>query len=118
MTNRYENYIDDVSDDIRTCIEGMGCQPILFIGSGFTKRYLEGPNWEELLFRLAEDCPIIDKKFAYYKQRHPDLIDIGSVFSDAYNEWAWGKGEKEFPNELFEQGTQPNIYFKYKGTTC
>lgn len=114
MTNRYQNYMDDVSDDIRTCIEGMGCQPILFIGSGFTKRYLKGPNWEELLFSLAEECPVIDKKFAYYKQRHPDLIDIGSIFSEAYNEWAWGKGENEFPAELFDQGTQPNVYFKYK----
>ncbi|EBQ6606045.1 SIR2 family protein, partial [Salmonella enterica] len=114
MPNNYQQYIEDVSDDIKTCLEGMGCQPILFVGSGLTKRYLSGPNWEELLKKLATECPNIDKRFAYYKQKYPELIDIGSVFSDAYNEWAWGQGEKEFPPELFEAGNEPSIYFKYK----
>ncbi|EKN0325370.1 SIR2 family protein, partial [Salmonella enterica subsp. enterica serovar Worthington] len=36
------------------------------------------------------------------------------VFSDSYNEWAWGEGEKNFPAELFEAGNEPSIYFKYK----
>jgi len=49
MPNNYHQYIEDVSDDIKTCLEGMGCQPILFVGSGLTKRYISGPNWEELL---------------------------------------------------------------------
>lgn len=114
MDNRYQQYIDDVSDDIKTCLEGMGCQPILFVGSGLTKRYIEGPNWEELLQILGNNCPHIDKRFAYYKQRHQELIDIGSVFADAYNEWAWGTGENEFPPELFEEGVAPDAYFKYK----
>lgn len=114
MPNNYYQYIEDVSDDIKTCLEGMGCQPILFVGPGLTKRYLSGPNWEELLQQLADECPNIDKRFAYYKQRYPELIDIGSVFSDSYNEWAWGEGEKNFPAELFEAGNEPSIYFKYK----
>ncbi len=114
MPNNYHQYIEDVSDDIKTCLEGMGCQPILFVGSGLTKRYLSGPNWEELLQQLANECPNIDKRFAYYKQKYPELIDIGRVFSDSYNEWAWGDGEKEFPAELFDAGNEPSIYFKYK----
>jgi hypothetical protein len=114
MDNRYQQYIDDVSDDIKTCLEGMGCQPILFVGSGLTKRFIQGPSWEELLQKLADECPQIDKKFAYYKQRHPELIDVGSVFSDKYNEWAWGEGENEFPPDLFEQGITPDAYFKHK----
>lgn len=92
----------------------MGCQPILFVGSGLTKRYLDGPNWEELLQQLATECPNIDKKFAYYKQKYPELIDIGTIFSDAYNEWAWSEGESEFPPTLFEEGNDPSIYFKHK----
>lgn len=117
MANNYQQYIEDVSDDIKTCLEGMGCQPILFVGSGLTKRYLDGPNWEELLQHLAAECPVIDKRFAYYKQKYPELMDIGSAFSDAYNEWAWGKGESQFPTELFEANTQPSIYFKHKVAT-
>lgn len=91
----------------------MGCQPILFIGSGLTKRYLQGPNWEELLLSLAKACPEIDKKFAYYLQKYESLVDVGTVFADKYNEWAWGSGEKEFPQTLFETGNEPDIYFKY-----
>lgn len=114
MPNNYHQYIEDVSDDIKTCLEGMGCQPILFVGSGLTKRYLAGPNWEELLQQLAAECPNIDKRFAYYKQKYPELIDIGTIFSDAYNEWAWSEGESEFPPTLFEEGNDPSIYFKHK----
>lgn len=113
LMSEYDRYIQDVTDDIKTCIDAMGCQPILFIGSGLTKRYLQGPNWEELLLSLAEVCPEIDKKFAYYLQKHDSLVDVGTVFADKYNEWAWGGGEKEFPQNLFEAGNEPDIYFKH-----
>ena len=114
MTSDYEQYVSDVSDDIRTCIEGMGCQPIIFVGSGLTQRYRNGPSWEKLLFQLSEKCPEIDKKFAYYKQKYDDLIDIGSVFADKFNDWAWGTGEDSFPAELFEANNTRDIYLKYK----
>lgn len=113
MPNDYNQYIEDVSDDIKTCLEGMCCQPILFIGSGLTKRYLNGPNWEEILELSSAECPNIDKRFAYYKQRYPDLIDIGTVFSESFSEWAWGSGENNFPKELFEANNSPSIYFKH-----
>lgn len=109
----YKKYKEDVSDDIRSCLEEMGCQPILFIGSGFTKRYAGGLSWEELLKYLAEQCPEINRKFAYYKQKYPDLVDIGTVFAEKYNNWAWGDGEKFFPPELYEDGNTPEIYFKH-----
>lgn len=109
----YDKYKEDVTDDIETCIEVMGCQPILFVGAGLTKRYLQGPSWEELLFMLSERCPEIDKKFAYYLQRHPNLVDIGTVFSEKFNDWAWSGGEAEFPAELFGAGNESDIYFKH-----
>ena len=71
-------------------------------------------SYQELVRTFPNECPNIDKRFAYYKQKYPELIDIGSVFSDSYNEWAWGDGEKEFPAELFDAGNEPSIYFKYK----
>ncbi len=113
MTTNYERYKEDVSDDIKTCIEGMGCQPILFVGAGLTKRHINGPGWEELLNQLADICPEVDKKFAYYKQKYPDLIDVGQVFSEKYNDWAWGDGEGEFAQNLYEHGNPPDIYFKF-----
>lgn len=67
-----------------------------------------------MLFQLSEQCPQIDKRFAYYQQRYPDLIDIGSEFSEKYNDWAWGDGEAEFPKELFDTGNDASIYLKHK----
>ena len=33
---------------------------ILFVGSGMSKRYVAGPNREELLRSLAKQCPLIN----------------------------------------------------------
>lgn len=113
MKPSYEKYVENVTDDIRECLEGMGCQPVLFIGSGLTKRYMNAPNWEELLIQLSQDCPEINKKYAYYKQNYNDPIDIGSIFSEKFNNWAWSNGEDQFPKELYEPNTSPDIYLKY-----
>ncbi|WP_447809832.1 SIR2 family protein [Pseudomonas putida] len=117
MPRDYAKYIEDVTEDIKTCIGDMACQPILFVGSGFTKRYLKGPNWEELLKELAARCPEITRQFAYYKQRYPDFVDIGTEFSERYNDWAWGAGQDQFPQELFEETTSPQVYIKYTVAT-
>ena len=113
MDRDYTKYIEDVTNDIHGCIQDMACQPILFIGSGFTKRYIDGPGWEELLKSLSEQCPDIDRQFAYYKQRHSDFVDIGTVFAEKYNDWAWTKGAPPFPADLYEEGNTPEIYLKY-----
>lgn len=113
MERDYVKYIEDVTEDIKNCIQDMACQPILFIGSGFTKRYLDGPRWEELLKYLLEQCPEIDRQFAYYKQRYPDFVDIGTVFAEKYNDWAWTKGDPPFPTQLYEEGNTPEIYLKH-----
>jgi hypothetical protein len=112
----YKQYKEEVSADIAKVIADAGCQPILFVGSGFTKRYAGGPNWEELLGLLAKGCPLIDKEFAYYKQTYGnDLKKIGSVFSDLYREWAWStKGKnKKFPDEYFTTEYNSDIFIKH-----
>lgn len=114
MENEYDQYIKEMSDDISTCLDTMGVQPILFIGSGLSQRYCSGPSWDDLLKALSEKCPVIDKEYAYYKQKHGNLIEIGSEFSEAYREWAWGEGRDQFPEELFSESQPPEIYIKYK----
>ncbi|GBF72374.1 hypothetical protein PA598K_00623 [Paenibacillus sp. 598K] len=109
----YTQYMQDISDDIKVCLEDMGCQPILFIGSGISKRYFGAPNWEQLLIQLSEICPRIEDSFAFYRQTN-DFPDIGQMFSEKFREWAWREGKGEFPEELFAQGTLPGIYIKHK----
>lgn len=114
MPMDYKQYQQEVSADIAAVLAAASCQPILFVGSGFTKRYAGGPNWEELLRKLAAECPLIDKDFAYYKQAYGgDLKKIGSLFSDIYREWAWGKGKNKFPPEYFTEAYSSDIFIKH-----
>ena len=110
----YKQYQLEVTADVSKVLADAECQPILFVGSGFSKRYAGGPNWEELLTMLAKKCPLIDKDFAYYKQTYNgDLKKIGSVFTDLYREWAWGKGKNEFPPEYFSASAPADIFMKH-----
>jgi hypothetical protein len=110
----YAQYQAEVIADIGDVLAAANCQPILFIGSGFTKRYAGGPNWEELLQNLAAACPQIDKDFAYYKQLYDsDFKKIGTIFTDAYREWAWGKGKSKFPPEYFDAAYPGDVFIKH-----
>lgn len=113
MSFEYEQYKREVSADIASVLAGANCQPILFIGSGFTRRYAGGPSWEELLSSLAANCPLINKEFAYFKQAYAgDMKKIGTVFSDFYREWAWSEGRDKFPKEYFSEIYPSDIFIK------
>jgi len=114
MPMDYAQYQKEVTADIADVLAAASCQPILFVGSGFTKRYAGGPNWEELLKALAAACPQIDKDFAYYKQLYDgDFKKIGTVFTEAYREWAWGKGKSKFPAEYFDAAFPGDVFIKH-----
>ena len=113
MNRDYKQYQEDITDDIKTCIETLECQPILFVGSGFSRRYADGLDWPSLIKKLISECPEVDKQFAFYKQRNESLIDIGSILSDKYASWAWGDGNVHFPKQLFDESYKASIYVKY-----
>ncbi|WP_201272920.1 SIR2 family NAD-dependent protein deacylase [Sinorhizobium meliloti] len=111
--SRYERYVEEITEDITNTLQEYGCQPILFVGSGLTKRYMGAPSWEELLGYLAVKCSSIDKKLVFYKQLLKDPIRIGEEFARLYQEWAWGAGHNEFPKEMFEEDIGAQSYIKY-----
>ncbi|MES2936033.1 MAG: SIR2 family protein [Pseudomonadota bacterium] len=114
MPMDYQQYQMEVITDITDVLAAASCQPILFIGSGFTRRYCGGPSWEELLKQLAQTCPTIDKDFAYYKQLYNgDLKKIGTLFTELYREWAWGKGKAKFPPEYFTEAYHSDVFIKH-----
>lgn len=115
MPNDYKQYREEITADITSVIKTAGCQPILFIGSGFSRRYAGGPSWAELLESLAKACPLIDREFAYYEQKHGgNLPQIGSIFAELYLEWAWSAaGKKKFPAALYSAGQPRDIFIKH-----
>lgn len=111
---RYERYVEEITEDITNTVQEFGVQPILFVGSGLTKRYMGGPSWEELLSYLANKCSTIDKGLGFYKQSLGHPIDIGQEFSKLYQDWAWAAGNNEFPKEMFGDNVNKHSYIKYK----
>lgn len=110
----YEDYQRIIKEDVSQTLGNMGCQPILFIGSGLAKRYCDAPNWLELLRYLSEECPEDNKGINYHRQMHSDFTDIGTALAKIYAEWAWGDGKSSFPREFFATDYPADIYIKYK----
>ncbi len=114
MPMDYSQYQSEIVSDVEQVLADAQCQPILFVGSGFTKRYAGGPNWEQLLTQLADQCPLIEKDFAYYNQKHNgDFKKIGSIFSEIYREWAWTSGKSNFPEGYFSSEASSDIFIKH-----
>jgi hypothetical protein len=107
------DYRAQIKADIEACVSHMGCQPILFVGFGLSKRYFSGPSWDELLATLAKRCPLIDKDYAYYKQTLKQPLAIGEEFAHLYQQWAWDKGKNQFPADMFSDQVPEQAYIKY-----
>ena len=116
MRTEYEQYQSEMLEKIEQCKINFAYQPILFIGSGFSKRYLGGPNWVELLQKMVDLCPNIKKDLAYYIQgKNNDLSAVASQFAGYFRTWAWTKkGQEEFPNDLFSADTAEDSYLKFQ----
>ncbi|QRI88253.1 SIR2 family protein [Delftia lacustris] len=112
----FAQYQEEMKTDITETLQALQCQPILFVGSGFSLRYANGPSWPALLNQLAQMCPTIDRDFAYYKQKFDgDLSSVGSHFVNEFFEWAWSKeGKQHFPEELFKENIPRDAYIKHK----
>ncbi len=114
VQSRYQRYMEEISEDITETVQTMGCQPILFIGSGLPRRYMNTPSWDELLQTLANQCSSIEKGLGFYKQSLKTPMKIGEEFARLYQEWAWGVGHNEFPETLFSQDIDAQAYLKFK----
>ena len=67
--------------------------PFLFVGSGFSRRYLELENWEDLLKKF---CIEGMKPFDYYKSRsNSSLAKTASLMIDDFHELWWEKPQFE-----------------------
>jgi hypothetical protein len=108
----YDRYMEEVSNDVQNVLKTAGCQPILFIGSGFSQRYGSAPTWEALLKSLAADCPNAEP-YAYYKQKIKDLPQIANLISESYREWAWSSGKEKFPAEYFDEKYPSAVFLKH-----
>ncbi len=91
LNNESESNIAEKLKEMNQTLKERKMQPVFFIGSGLSRRYLESPNWENLLIRIARevDCNYeglkdlynheyerIAQELEYYCFRHADKEDI------------------------------------------
>ncbi len=99
---------------IRDLLLEFECQPILFIGSGISKRYFNAPNWIDLLKEVYSMVPNGDYTFDYLRQKfNDDAIEIGTAISNEIFEWAWKDGKNHFPSEMFSNKSNRDDFLKY-----
>lgn len=91
-----------VFEELKKLVKGFSSAPFLFIGAGFSRRYMNTPSWEELLTYCSgitrEDAPNISFKFyemnASYSKEEDRLPAIASeIKKDFDKKWL---GDKNF----------------------
>lgn len=106
-------------ETISDCLDRHEYAPIIFVGSGLSRRYLDAPNWRGLLSDLTEMCPKIEKPIEYFEEEYSEP-EIASEFVKPFRKWAWEDyGEFDhFPESLFNDETgesnKPEKYLKHK----
>ncbi len=92
-------------------IADKGNRPIFFIGSGMTRRYLEGPDWKGLLEKLIK-IESIDKPYEYFVQKfNGNFEKIASELQDIYFEKAW-KDATKYKKEYYSKEFDKSIFLK------
>lgn len=106
----YRSQIDAI---IRDTLDEMQCQPILFMGSGISRRYAGLPDWMGLLEAIAKHIGLTSSDFSYISQKyHRDPVKIGSSLTDKVFEWAWSTGVSDFDPALFEPSVEKSRFIK------
>ncbi len=113
MTN-HASYKQVADASIRDLLLEYECQPILFIGSGLSKRYFGAPTWRELLEAVFSMMPNGTQRYEYTRQKlDDDPIAIGSELADQVFEWAWTEGRSEFPEAFYASTVSKDCFVKF-----
>jgi hypothetical protein len=59
-------------DEMKQVLRERKMQPVFFIGSGLSRRYLDSPNWENLLMKIAEE---VECNYEELKKRYEPEYD-------------------------------------------
>lgn len=108
----YSEYISGRTRSILRCISDLGCQPVLFVGAGLSKRYLGAPSWLELLDSICNLNPRIEHSLAYYRQKYGSPLDVGEELIPAFHSWAWTEGRASFDDSLFHADSSQSDFLK------
>ena len=82
-------------------ISKFSTSPFLFIGSGFSRRYLGLPTWELLLMEICVDLKL-KKPYNFYKSNaNSKLPKVASIIGEDFNETWWSDSNFEESRKQF-----------------
>src|SRR5690554_4885130 len=86
----YSAYLNESLIRLQTVMDESVSRPILFVGTGISRRYINAPDWEQLLGLLIEANPIIRYPLGYYAQKtNNNLPKVASLLIEDYYNYAW-----------------------------
>lgn len=84
--------------------------PILFVGSGVSRRFLNAPDWRTMLAKLAELTP---RDYAYYRQTASDIPPaVAELLVTPLKERIWTPEESELRARYEDHLTRPDSALK------
>lgn len=90
-----------ITDQLTRLLKANTAAPFLFIGSGFSRRYIGLENWEELLSKFCENI----KSFGFYSsQNNKDMPKTASDMAKDFNPVWWENDEYAESRGLNEGG--------------
>lgn len=93
-------------EKLKEILNNSSTLPFLFIGSGFSRRYLDSPDWKSLLENLCDRLKL-SRPFNYYFSLHEgNLPKIAESMANELHEIWWS--EKRFSKSVVEYGNLIN----------
>jgi hypothetical protein len=105
----HEEHKDRVEEKIRRTVNENSSQPVIFAGTGISKRYFSAPSWDELLKNMWSDCPETSNEYGYHRQNNTRQ-QMGEILSEKYAKHAWKNSLKYEPSHKENR----DIYLKKK----
>lgn len=95
----------DIQKKLEEHLKKFHSAPFLFVGSGFSRRYLNTENWEYLLRRFSE--LIRPGRFPYYKSTAQGKLEVaaGLMAKDFHQKWWDDEQFEESRDEFGERAT-------------
>lgn len=120
----YDDYKQEVAEDIERTVTKANCQPVIFAGTGLSIRYFGAPSWDGLLEKFTHDCDRLEKEYGFYRQTRAPT-EVGQFLAEKYAEWAWedyaayNEEDSEIEHfdwdvDLFDHRSARDIFLKYR----
>lgn len=75
--------------------------PYLFIGSGFSNRYINTDNWKTLLKNVCDDLHLPNTFYYYFTKANSDLCKVATLMSEDLFEIWWKEDRFSLSREKF-----------------